>query len=50
LPTAVPDRAIRRVRLNDKNWTPASGDIEDRHDPVVIEAEDKPLHFLVLIA
>jgi hypothetical protein len=38
---------IRRVRLNDKNWTAKTEISENSFDSVVIEAGIKPLHFLV---
>jgi diacylglycerol kinase (ATP) len=38
---------IRRVRLNDKNWTAKTEISENSFDSVVIEAGVKPLHFLV---
>ena len=38
---------IRRVRLNDKNWTAKTEMSENPFASVVIEAGVKPLHFLV---
>jgi diacylglycerol kinase (ATP) len=38
---------IRRVRLNDKNWTAKTETSENSFASVVIEAVVKPLHFLV---
>ncbi|MFL5267092.1 MAG: diacylglycerol/lipid kinase family protein [Stellaceae bacterium] len=38
---------IRRVRLNDKNWTAKTERSENSVASVVIKAEVKPLHFLI---